>query len=861
MNCDNCGAELPEEGGFCGQCGAPFSTTHYCGECGAKIRPGARFCPACGATQGAGGVMPQLPGGKRPGGARPGGNGGGSSRLLAIGLVLALLLVGGVYVLSSGKDSGSSKPLAVPTSTVSVAASASKPTAGPASLPVALQPTGAASSPSPQPSKSGPEKVEAKAPDASALIQTSGWGEVPANQIGIVLKDGLNRADAEQVAQGLGGKIVGELTYIALYQIEFPSKGETDLKATLSKAKATAGVELAFPLQQVTNLADIKGVGCDPFKESAYEGNNALPYKMIGVEKAWQILRASGVDLSPVKVGITDDGLYKGKGEFSGATKFEAPDKEDALSDALKDSKGVENPRGSHGTAVASILAADPDNGGISGVGSVLGDRMSVTMSNIFGSQYGGKTVAKADPSDPTVAQIGSNTYSIGPLVALKKQVDSGATIINCSWGTNHWDQNGNYLQGNADMARAYRKFFEKMAKDHPNVLFVAAAGNDGKAVNGSGHWPGGAPLPNMITVGNLDSDGTRWKSSNMNGNDFEVTLGAPGHRVPAGRGPDGKISNEYGGTSFAAPQVSAAAAMLRSINPRLTAADIKKILVETAATETDVSGKKVPIDASVGGRVLRVDNAVLRVINDLRKAKQPPLPELKMADLEKIGVIDAVAQGKSPTDYTIRATLGGASDKATEVSIQARGQGTIVVGGESKKRSSVPGEVTWGLSLGKPTDEAFLLIRRLDNSACVTIHVKPQSPLAGQWKGSATLTDVVMPGLEGAPPELIAQVRTAMGIGQSFPFDATIKEETLEAGKIAVSGSGGEADYGYTFKAGQFVVDDMRFSPVLTKSRLVGQLRESGGSYTIEGSWTSTASQGGQSVQARGNFKMTKVQ
>ena len=31
------------------------------------------------------------------------------------------------------------------------------------------------------------------------------------------------------------------------------------------------------------------------------------------------------------------------------------------------------------------------------------------------------------------------------------------------------------------DIAQAYRKFFEKMARDHPKVLFVVAAGNDSK--------------------------------------------------------------------------------------------------------------------------------------------------------------------------------------------------------------------------------------------------------------------------------------------------------------------------------------------------------------------------------------------
>lgn len=853
MKCTSCHAELPDGARFCGSCGATLSGSPVCRNCGTEMELGARFCGKCGSPQGAGIASPPAAPGLSPSSRQAverGSGRGGSAKPLLLGLA-AIVLVGlaGMFILSSSGSGGDSfKPVVSATNTPGSAAQVARATPASGQVPVALQPTSTASSSSP--SQPGPQKAEFKAPDSSGLIQTKDWGEVPANQIGIVLKEGLRRPDAEMIAQRLGATVVGELTYIDLYQLEFAGKTEADLVALLGKAKATSGVDLAFPVQQAFLDVDIKGVRCDPFKDSVYDGTNATPYKMIGVDAAWQILRASGVDLSPVKVGIADDGLYRGKGEFSGATKFETPDKEDALAGPLKDSGGTEDPKGSHGTAVASILGADPDNGGITGVASVLGDKMSVTMTNVFGKQFGGTTETKADPNDPTKYTSGGKTYAVGPLVALKKQVDAGATIVNCSWGNSN---------AHPDLAKAYRRFFEKMAKDHPNVLFVCSAGNNGQALDGSKRYPSGASLPNMITVGNVDNDGSRWSSSNMAGKDFEVTLGAPGHRVPSGRGADGKISNEYGGTSFATPQVTAAAAMLRSINPKLTAADIKRILVETAATETDVSGKKVAVDASVGGRVLRVDSAVLRVINDLRAAQRPPLAALKPEDLQKIATIDAVAQGKSLTDYTIKVTLGGVFNKATEVSIQLSGPGAI--GGESKKRASVPGEVTWGFSLLKPQDEASLLIHRLDNGACVRVRIKPQPVLEGKWTGASTLTDVAMPGLEEVPPEMRAQIRSAMGIGQSFPFEVVFREETPESGIIIADGAGGKVEYRYTFKDGQLTVNDWRFTPIFTESRFAGQLKQSGNSFTIEGSWTATASQDGQSVQAKGSLKMAKAQ
>ena len=64
-------------------------------------------------------------------------------------------------------------------------------------------------------------------------------------------------------------------------------------------------------------------------------------------------------------------------------------------------------------------------------------------------------------------------------------------------------------------------------------------------------------------------------------------------------------IGNGYsygGGTSAAAPQVAAAAALLLSLDPDLTAGEIKQILSDTAR----------PGPAELGGKILAVDQAVL---------------------------------------------------------------------------------------------------------------------------------------------------------------------------------------------------------------------------------------------------------
>ncbi|MCL5291471.1 MAG: hypothetical protein M1548_02950 [Actinobacteria bacterium] len=57
-------------------------------------------------------------------------------------------------------------------------------------------------------------KAEAKNPDPKKLIKTQTWGEVPANQLAVLLKDGKNRKDAEALAKDLGASIAGEIPTI-----------------------------------------------------------------------------------------------------------------------------------------------------------------------------------------------------------------------------------------------------------------------------------------------------------------------------------------------------------------------------------------------------------------------------------------------------------------------------------------------------------------------------------------------------------------------------------------------------------------------------------------------------------------------
>jgi hypothetical protein len=605
---------------------------------------------------------------------------------------------------------------------------------------------------------------DTKLPDRSALIETAQWGEVPANQLAVVMLDGTRRSDAEKVASALGGEIVGEIAFVSLYQVEFPGATEADLVAAIGTAEADEKVDYAYPNAQVFSDAEIWGVRIDPYNDPVYEGGAGDGYKAVGVSKAWAYIKGAGVDLNPVKVGVVDDGIYMpGEGaenEFEGSVNIEFPDKDAGeLAGAKSYEDGSTNEAGSHGTAVSTIIGANPDNGGPSGVAGPLGKKLTISMINQYGGKYG-DTTSTPDPDDPT-KQVWYNgkTYSIGSLVAITKQIEAGAKVINCSWGNSNADPKD---------VETYTRFFTKMAEKHPSVLFVCSGGNGGLVMDGSKRYPSGLRLDNMITVGALDKDGKTASYADKASADYETTLGAPGSDSVVGlKGAGGAEMQD--GSSFAAPHVAAAAAILKSLNPELNAGDIKRILTATARTSvpnpSDPKAPPTPIAADMGGKVLAIDEAVLKVINDMRVAKG--LPALTADMLEKMGVVDAVAVTGAAGEYTVKGIVGAAGEKGVGLKIEVFGENSAI-GGKTEQSLAGAGETQWSVTL--PEDKGTIKVTRLDNGAASLITIE-RIDINGMWSGTFTVTDVIITDQKAAEEEgCSAAIFEAMK-GQALPM------------------------------------------------------------------------------------------
>lgn len=152
---------------------------------------------------------------------------------------------------------------------------------------------------------------------------------------------------------------------------------------------------------------------------------------------------------------------------------------------------------------------------------------------------------------------------------AIRYAAANGAQVSNNSWGF--------YDSGETVTGSKYTYLYNAIAET-PNVLFVAAAGNNG--LNNDTHWarnyPSSYNLGNIVAVAATNAkDG---KASFSNYGKATVDLGAPGLNILSTV--PGNSYAYYSGTSMATPHVAGAAALALAKYPTLSTTGVKSAIL-----------------------------------------------------------------------------------------------------------------------------------------------------------------------------------------------------------------------------------------------------------------------------------------
>ena len=593
------------------------------------------------------------------------------------------------------------------------------------------------------------------------VLYTERYGRVDPTAIMVIVDRNSGRAVADQVADGLGGSIVGSIPRFDLFQIEVAASSEGELAAFLTRASEIEGVDAAF-LDAEGTLDDV-AERCSVFDERVYsdpDGNRvSVPYRMIGLEAARRYIEGSGINIQRAEDLI-------------------------AVLDFFDDDPGVL----SHGDGVTNVI-----NGWSGGVA---------------------RNVAGVPSEGVEVLRIGSERLGV-TLEAIDYAVEHGRTVINISMG---------WLDEHT--ADAFREVLERLYEEHPDVLIVAAAGNEDIALDGSNSSPGGIAAPNLITVGALNLRGRKAGFSNYEAPGGEVTLAAPGVGVLVDD-VDG-TATQWGGTSVSAPQVAAAAALLKALDPSLTADEIKGILVATADREISdaaVNPGTVVVPESLGAGVLRLDEAIFYVLTDEDHLGL----EIKRRGLIDRGGIYVTYEPGAPLEYTITATVEWTvSTGGLALSVWGHGDGQLI--GEQETWISGPDSVGWTYIFEAPGQQAELEIYRSDNDACAVIHLNAEASYPGTYWG--TIPGDLMSGVD-APDIPISFVVAGSGIEGTFDLTSSFE---IEAGATVTLEGGGSCS-GLVEPDGRFNCDG-EFTATGTASAggVVGSTATNTGTWVVTG-------------------------
>ncbi len=423
-----------------------------------------------------------------------------------------------------------------------------------------------------------PDDVFAQPTAEGDFVEYNG-GWFARDQVLVALDPASAAADLAAVTAALDAEVVGQIPDIGLYQLAVDAPDAAAVRTAADAARALDEVVVALPNAR-GEYAESPAHCLEETDNQQLDGDHRCAFDEVE-HYASHVLMAEiqgSVPLSSVRVAVIDTGLALETNQFNNVPVLNLVSPDVSPIDPV-----------GHGTTVAGVIAADDGDGGTGGLASSL-------IWNNLHLLVGESGIGYMDSQ-----------------LALRLAAEEGlARVVNFSWGYAYFDP------AFADDAAAANELFGMRFNANPETLFVIAAGNESTELMESNYSPAGQRYPNAWTVGATAAcqPDQPWYSGPLDGSNWgdRVDLAAPGEDVPVlNYYPDDGVDNPGGdptyfdGTSFSAPIVTSLVAVLLSIDPNLSIAELRDYVIDQGA----------PAHASIGGKSPRFTHAIAQLLID----------------------------------------------------------------------------------------------------------------------------------------------------------------------------------------------------------------------------------------------------